>query len=219
MRMTTTDTPTASTDPTLAVAERQLAMLTELAALAMNVTRTFAAAAEAASKAEAQILSEPWFTPEVGRARACGAKEASESFQKVTRALRLTMILEKSTAEWLRDIRNGTASTKDAGGTPALRLNPRAPRRSAGVPAGSSSPDRDRERCECDKERLDVERPDRLPRAPFRETVDAICADVGATVDWPRWKVRATKVSFGAGEPLLRPDHPAAPEPEAALPP
>ena len=215
--MTTTDAPAASIDPTLAVAERQLAMLSELAQLAMAVTRVYSASAVAAAEAEAKIVSEPWFTPEIGRARACGAKDASESFQKVTRALRLTMILEKCTAEWLRDIRNGTASTKDAGVTPALRLDPRTHRRNAGVPAGSSSPERDRDRCEYDKERLDVERPDRLPRGPFRDTVDAICADVGATVDWPRWKVQATKVSFG--EPLQRQDHPAAPEPEAALPP
>jgi hypothetical protein len=177
--MTTTDAPTASIDPTLAVAERQLVMLTELAALAMNVSRTFAAAAEAAS------------------------------FQKVTRAPRLTMILEKSTAEWVRNLRLGIVRPrKNAGGdagAPAVRA--RGPK------------ERDRDRCEFDKERLDVERPDRLPRGPFRETVEALCADVGATVDWPRWKVKATKVGFSGAEPLQRPDLPAAPEPEAALPP
>ncbi len=61
------------TDPALAVAERQLVLLGELAELAMEVSRVYAASAVAAAEAEAKIVSEPWFTPEVGRARACGA--------------------------------------------------------------------------------------------------------------------------------------------------
>ena len=86
LRMNSETAPSSEpcTDPALAVAERQLVLLGELAERAMQVSRAYAAAATAAAEAEAKIVSEPWFTPEIGRARACGAKEASASFDKVT---------------------------------------------------------------------------------------------------------------------------------------
>ena len=83
-----TDAPTPETDPVLAVAERQFVLLGEMVEIVMVAVRAFGASSVAAAEAEKRILGEEWFTPEVGRARACGAKDAAESLQKVTRALR-----------------------------------------------------------------------------------------------------------------------------------
>ena len=226
-----TVTPTPEADPTLAVAERQLVLLGEVVEIVMGAVRAFGASSVAASQAEKKILGEDWFTPEVGRARACGAKDAAESLQKVTRALRLTMKLQMSVAEIVRDIRAGVVTHSHAGedaGAPAERPSPIG--RSAGVLAGTCSGDRDSDwtHSETNTERLaEFERPETLPHAPFRETVDEICADFGAAVDWTNWKVGAPipeQSSFNA-EPLNFPvlpwriDQPASPAPEPALPP
>ena len=122
------------TIPTLEVAERQLAILGEVARMAMAVTRGCAAASLAASHAVEVILADEFYQPETGRARAlAGAKDAADSFQKVSRALRLTLTLEKTVAEWVRDLRAGVGpgctaerwTGDDAGG----------PRRTPGPPA------------------------------------------------------------------------------------
>ena len=210
--------PDPESDPTLAVAARQLVLLGELVEIAMEATRAFGASAVAAAQAEKTILGEEWFTPEVGRARACGAKDAADSLQKVTRAVRLTMKLQMAVAEIVRDIRAGVVTHSHAGDraeTPCF-FN-----RSASVPAGSSSPDRDSDwsRSDTNTERLlEFERPETLPHAPFRETVDALCTDVGATVDWTRWKIEAPTSRYETLEPE-RLAHPVTTEPEPALPP
>ena len=168
-------------------------MLGELAQMAMVVSRAHAAAAVAAAHAVEVILADEHWQPETGRARAlAGAKDAAESFRKVSRALRLTLMLEKTVAEAVRDICAGiiavTAPPKDAGRAPVF-LETTPDRRG---PAGSGRGDResDVERPDRDTERLvDIERPDILPRAPFRETVDRIGADLGAGVDWNAWTV------------------------------
>jgi hypothetical protein len=210
-----TEAPSPESDPTLAVAERQLVLLGELVEIAMAATRVFGSSAAAAAQAEKMILGEEWFTPEVGRARAFGAKDAADSLQKVTRAVRLTMKLQMAVAEIVRDIRAGVVTHSQAGedaGAPADKLGLFS--RNAGVLAGSCSDDRDSDwtRSETNSERLvEFERGDVLSRARFREPVEEICADIGVTVDWSRW-------SFGA------PAHDiecvtAARKPEPALPP
>ena len=199
------DSPAPQPDPTLAVAERQLAMLGELAEMAMAASRAFTVSAIASARAVEAILDDKFFMPEVGRANACGAKDAAESLQKVTRAVRLTLILEMKVAETVRDIRaglitysGGVAGRKDAGGTPTdleIVLDRQSlPRSSGRGPAGSCSGDRDSDvrTRDTDTERLiDIERPDIFPRAAFRETVDQIGADIGVTVDWTRWSAEA----------------------------
>ncbi len=211
-------TPTPETDPTLAVAERQLVLLGELAEIVMVAARAFGSSAVAAAEAEKMVLVEEHFVPEVGRARACGAKDAAESLQKVARAARLTMKLQMAVAEMVRDIRAGVVTHSQAGapaGTPRLS-NPCAD----GV-ADSRSTDRDTDwtRAETNTERLvEFERPETLPLASFRETVDTICADFGATVDWTGWKIEVPT----PGYETLKPDrleHPASPKPEPVLPP
>ncbi len=194
-----------SPDPTIEIAERQLAMLGELAEMAMVAARAFTVSAVASAKAAEAILDDKYFVPEVGRAHACGAKDAAESLQKVTRAARLTLMLEMKVAEIARDIRagvvtylSGTAHRKDAGGTPAVlgglldRQSP--PRPSSRGLAGSCLKDRDRDRPET--ERAEFERPDIIPRAAFRDTVEVICADDGATVDWSEWTIEKAEPEY-----------------------
>jgi hypothetical protein len=201
-------------DPTLAVAERQLVLLGELVEIAMAATRAFGSSAAAAAQAETMILGQEWFTPEVGRARACGAKDAADSLQKVTRAVRLTMKLQMTVAEIVRDIRAGVVTYSNPAETP------RSFSRSAGVLAGSSSGDRDSDwtRSETNTERLvEFEPPETLPHAPFRETVDTLCADVAATVDWARWKIEAPAPGYDTLHPGPL-EQSASPDRSRALP-
>jgi len=58
---------------------------------------------------------------------------------------------------------------------------------------------------------IDIERPDTLFRAPFRETVEQLCGDVGATVDWTTWRLNAQ-------EPKVKPLHPRTTELGVKLP-
>ena len=211
-------------DPALAVAERQLAMLGELAEMAMAASRAFTVSAIASARAAEAVLDDKFFMPEVGRANACGAKDAAESIQKVTRAVRLTLMLEMKVAEIVRDIRagimtysGGVTGRKDAGGTPAVQEIALVRRR----PAGSCLGDRDldlRSRDSDAEHLIDIERPDVLPRALFRETVNQICADIGATVDWKALTVERTEPEYAAPPP--RPPRPSGQtHRQAALPP
>ena len=193
-------TCSCQTDPTLAVAERQLAMLGELAEMAMAASRAFTVSAIASARAAEAVLDDKFFMPEVGRANACGAKDAAESIQKVTRAVRLTLRLEMKVAEIMRDIRagivtysGGVAHLRDAGGTPADQGGLQGRRR----PAGSCSPDRDRDETDRpEADRIEFDRPETLPRALFRKTVEQICADIGVTVDWNAWTVGRREAGY-----------------------
>lgn len=193
-----------SPDPTLAVAERQLAMLGELAQMAMVVTRANAAASVAAGHAVEVILADEFWQPETGRARAlAGAKDAADSFQKVSRALRLTLRLEMAAAEAVRDIRAGLithTAPRNAGEMPADLADTSVRRDRAG--ADSDGRDTDAGRGDSTAERLvDIERPDTLPQTPFRATVDRICSDLNAPVDWTTWKVGPPILEYAGLQP------------------
>ena len=217
--------PDSRTDPVFDVAERQLVMLGELAELAMGLSRGFAASAAASAKAEEAILADKFFMPEIGRARACGAKDAADSFQKVSRAVRLTLMLEMKVAETVRDLRAGivtrTTTPKSAGETPAvleIGLNQSLPGPSSRAPAGSRPDKRDTDvtRADRDTERLDIEYPERLPKGSYCGLVDDLAADIGATVDWES----ATVVAPRLDEILPPPRDPLAVTPrEMALSP
>ena len=190
----------APADPILAIAERQLAILAELSALGMEAARAFTTSAVASAETAKVILEEDWFVPEVGRARACGAKEAAESFQKVSRSVRLTLVLEMNVAEIARDVRagvvtyiGGIAHRKRDGGTPPVQ---------DGLQVRRDDRDRDPRSRDANSERpYEVERPETLPRAPFRETVDRICDDLGAAVDWETGAITAQAIEVEARGP------------------
>jgi hypothetical protein len=210
--VTSQPTPDPEIDPTLAVAERQLVQLRELVEIAMVAARAFGDSAVAAAGAEKMILGQEWFTPEVGRARACGAKDAAESIQKVTRSARLSMKLEMDVAEIVRDIKAGIVTHSQSAiarcnageapgswagagsGSPVERA--RRLLQSAGVRAGSCSEGKDSDwtRQETNTERLvEFERPEILPRAAILEAVDTPFADAASTVDWKAWKIQPPK--------------------------
>ena len=111
-------------------------MLGELAEMAMAAARAFTGSAIASAKAEEAVLADEAFVPEVGRARACGAKAAAESFQKAARAVRLTLMLEMNLAEIVRDIRAGRVTY----------LGGLAVRKESGLDAGARADDGDRDR-------------------------------------------------------------------------
>ena len=189
LRVTSETAPSSDlpADPVLAVAERQLVMLGELAEMAMTMSRAYVASGVASADAAKAILAEEFFIPEVGRANACGAKDAAESFQKVTRAVRLTLKLEMTVAEAVRDLRAGivtrAAGPKDARETPAVLQTTLDYRR----PAGSCSDGRDTDatRADRDTERLvDIEYAEHLPRGFYRRLVDDLAADIRASGDW-----------------------------------
>ncbi len=203
--------PDLPTDPVLAVAERQLVLLRELGEMAMTMSRAYLASGVASADAAKAVLADEYFIPEVGRARACGAKDAADGFQKVSRAVRLTLKLEMTVAETVRDLRAGivtqTARPKPAGEMSAV-LEAALDRRR---PAGSSSDDRDTDvtRSDMDRERLvDIEAPDHLPQASYRRLVDDLAADIGVAVDWNRATVSAPDPvcpNAGRGEPWFEP--------------
>ena len=193
--------------PAIAVAGRQLGVLGELVQMGLEVARGQAAAALAASHAVEVILDDEIWQPETGRARAlAGSKDAAEAFQKVSRALRLTLALELSTAETLGELRAGVfrprERDKDAGGTPAvlagvMQLEGRRP---AGT--GSSGDASDAERCGTDAEHLvEYDRPDRLPGGTFVQTIDHLCADLGVTLDWKAWAAEKPSLTYRPLQP------------------
>ena len=178
------------TEPSLSVAERQLTMLGEMAHMGMVVTRAYAHAAVAASHAVEVILADDYWQPETGRARAlAGAKDAADAFQKTSRSLRLTLVLEAATADTVRDLRAGIIPERKV----AAIANACPASLADGAPApGVERPDSENEPCEPHIDRhgreierlVEFDRPDRPHPAGFRPTVNALYADIGACVDW-----------------------------------
>ena len=199
-----------TTDPVLEIAERQLILLAELADMGMVLSRAFAGSGVAAAHAVEEILADEYWQPETGRARAlAGARDAADSFQKVARCVRLTFKLQLAVAETVRDLRNGALparrATRDVADAALcnMALFDDAPR--AGEAAERGDPGDESaasERRGSDAERLvEFERPDFLVRAPFKATVERICAEVGAPVDWKTWKVGPADLKYHGLKP------------------
>ncbi len=217
--------PDLLADPALAVAERQLVMLGELAEIGMEVSRAFASSSIAASRAVEAIVSEDYFMPETGRARGCGAKDAADAFQKVSRSLRLTLMLEKTTAEAVRDMRVGIVPAQPDRTVAAASSNPRriVMTDEPDTAAASARPGADgegksarEERLGGDREWAEVERPEVLPRGLYTAIVDSLAADVGVAIDWDADAVRAPNSEGVFAPPPRDPPVPADREPALA---
>jgi hypothetical protein len=191
--------PQTPPDPMIAVAERHLRLLAEVAELAMAAARAASALAVASAEAAANIVAEKdgaWAC-EMDKARAVHAsRDAADAFTRISRALRLTLALETATAERLRDLR--------AGVTPARidRANDRAAQLGAPLdPVGEKVLELVADAIADDgdiapvldlahdlRERLtESDRFGPLLKRPLLEVVAGICADIGATPDWTRW--------------------------------
>ena len=175
--------------------------------MALEVSRGYAAAALSASHAVEVTLADNEYQPETERARAlAGAKDAADGFQKLERTLRLTLRLELTTAEMLGQLYAGTYTTPIARpsvptratvGTPSFLEEIADLDRPSLAASDSDQETFDIERRESDYERLiDTEHPDRQPRGAFRDTVDELCADLGAAVDWTTWKFNPASVKY-----------------------
>ena len=190
-------------DPTLPVAERQLAMLGEVAQIAMVLSRAYGAAAIAAANAVEVILDDEYYQPETGRARAlAGAKDAAEGFRKVSRSLRLTLALEMKTAETLRDLQAGIvthsgAREKDAGETPAVlagavdldRRRPAGPLLATALRISTS-------RSGTSSGSTMSSGPTACPRVHSARWWTPSAVDIGVAPDWKNWRIGRPKPEY-----------------------
>jgi hypothetical protein len=194
-----------ATDPTIEVCERHLRLLAEVAEVAVEAAKSLGRSAVAAAREVEDVLGKDTWHSETARARAlAGSKDAADAFAKASRALRLTLALEKATAETLRDLRAGVLPERKAVAAPAAES-----RKSAAAPAaGAASVDLLQEKvrdavtdaivaaCEARaahelaedlNERLtECDRFGPLLRRPLREVVEQICADIGMGPEWIR---------------------------------
>jgi hypothetical protein len=183
------DDATPSPDCALIAAERQLELLTELAEMTIVAARAYAHAAVAAAAAVEALVADEFYQSETERARAlAGARDAADGFQKVSRSLRLTLVLQRSVAEDLRNGRLGIIAERKVDATSKERSI--VPPREAAPALLAERRDRDEsclatlERIGGERERAEFDRPDGPYPSGFEATVNGVCADIGVAVDW-----------------------------------
>ncbi len=192
-------------------AERQLLMLDRMAELGMELAealqlRAVAEATAAAKAVESGVAVESESRPL--------NKEPGETFVRVTRAVRLTLAMQMTLEKTIRTLREApaTEATPAADG-PAGYDNDRGTRWVPGYYRKHHSETNDGSRTdkvrdlvwdvanhgihdifEAQKtlsalhERLrETETYDTILYRPLKETVEAVCADLGLTPDWSRW--------------------------------
>ena len=225
---TTADSATALE---IEMAERHRRVLCEVQAAALDVTRAFADLAIASAHAARATLAPDAWHPELERAQAIGAsRHAAEAFHRVTRALRLTMAMERAVVTSMSDAMAGRVATPVApiftatflapgADIPPLTADSPQTHQEARVMASEASGAAENLSFDPrDSERLtDIERGDRFGRLKFRETVERICADIGVKPDWDRWEGDAPRPS---GSCPISPDtEHMEPPPKAVDPP
>jgi hypothetical protein len=218
-------------DRALEMAERHHCILREMQEAAVAVSRVYADLAIASGlAAQATLAPEAWH-PELERAQAIGAaRHAAEAYHRVTRALRLTMAMERAILDSLRDQAAGivakpvtpifTAAFAAPGeDIPPLKIDSTQTRGEVramarelnGLGDHFSFDSRD------DEALVDIERGDRFGRIKFRETVVRICAAIGIEPQWDRWDgdgLRSPEPDPRGSEPLQ-----IEPVPKAVYPP
>jgi hypothetical protein len=188
-------------DPAILRAERRLRMLEELSEIGMDLARALhrrALAADDPAEAAAPDDSETAASP-------TPTGDPSVAFARISRAIRLTLALEARTDEALRALRAGVVAECEARRAHARnRAAADAAARSAGrrdtverlvIEAAEREIDDDEalnDVLEALEERLaDDEAYQDLDRAPLRETVERLCADLQLTPDWSQWEGEA----------------------------
>jgi hypothetical protein len=209
-------------DPAILRAEQRLRMLRELAEIAARALHRQALAA--ADPAEVVAPTDPSDTP-VQDTSGTSARRAptpvtpagdpAGAFARLSRAIRLTLALEARTDEALRALSAGVVAEREA-------------RRVAARNRAADEAMARREAREETVERLVFEAAEReiedeealndvlaaleerleqdeayqdLERAPLRETVERLCADLQLTPDWNRWEGEG----WTPQEPFFRP--------------
>jgi len=195
----TTDAP----DPRIARAEQRLAMLRELAELGMTLSRALtrravAEADHAEAAAETDTTPAPTPHPEPRH-------DPADSFARLSRAVRLTLALEATVEEQLAALRAGGLGLAAPGAISTAnndadldRILPRdhpSAHRNTIRDAVYDALNREvtelipaREMLDTLYERLtEGERYDAFIHRPLRESVAAICEDLGLHPDWNRW--------------------------------
>ena len=158
--------------------------------MSIVVSRAYAHLAVAATAAAEAVVADEYYQPETERARAralAGAKDAADGFQKVSRSLRLTLMLQTVIAEAVNNPRPGVV---------------REPSRAAGPSTTSISecdtkdgegPSANLESARLERERREFDRP--YPTG-FEATVNGVVANIGATVDWATMTLRPDPLQY-----------------------
>ncbi len=200
------ETPAAedASDPSIERAERRLQLLEELAEIGMELARGLKQPGPAGGAAEPQAAAE------AASGRRC---DPAEAFAGLSRAIRLTLVLEERTDQALRDLKAGLATARQetrerAAKAAADAADRRRAHRKARVTDLVMEAGRERIADEADLERLDLEFEERFlldddswadDERPLRQVVEEICAFFDLTPDWGRW----------TGEGWSAPDRPA----------
>jgi hypothetical protein len=201
-------------DPMIEVAERHMRMLQKVEELAMEAaTASQTLVVATAMKAAAIVRGDggDWAC-EADKARSVhGHTDAADAFNRITRALRLTMALEAATAERLRDLYAGVAVAGDnrAGRQASRAADTRETLRERVDEAAAEDGDIDPvlDLVHDLRERLfESDRFGPLLRRPLLEVVGLICGDIGVVPDWSRWsdeEVAPDERSRPGGRPSL----------------
>ena len=173
-------TPASLEDAAIRRAERHLRMLEELAEIGMDLARMLRRRVEAEAETDTKADAP---TPAAGR-------DPADAFQRLSRAVRLTVALEARVGETLRALIAGEAAAAETR---------RAQRREATeekvlnlvghAMAAEIDDEKALEACyEALGERLvEDEAYEGYAERPLRETVERLCADLGLTPDWSLW--------------------------------
>ena len=212
-------------DPAVLRAERRLRVLEELTQIGMDLARGLhRQALPAPDPAEAVAPVDPTDTraPDASETSAGRAPtpvtpvgDPSVAFARISRAIRLTLALEARTDEALRALRAGVVVEREARRVQAR--NRAADEAVARSQARSETVERlvfeaaEREIEDLDalndvlealEERLEQDEAYQdLERAPLRETVERLCADLELSPDWSRWEGEG----WAPEEPFSRP--------------
>ena len=187
------------------MAERHQRVLCEMQEAALAVTRVYADLAIASAQAAKATLAPDAWHPELERAQAIGAsRHAAEAFHRVTRALRLTMAMERAVVEIMRGVEAGSlagpsmpiftaAFLAPGGDIPPLTSDSAqtcGEAKAASREARGDDVSFDQRDLECLAE---IERGDRVGHLKIREALERICAEIGVKPDWSRWDGEAVR--------------------------
>jgi len=177
-------------------AERQLRMLEELAEIGMDLARALPRRVEAESEADTKTDA-PAHT---------AGRDPADAFQRLSRAIRLTLALETRVAEALRALIAGEAVAAETRRTRRREATEDRVRDLVGhaIAAEVDNGEALKDCLDAMDERLDEDEAyEDYADRPLRETVERLCADLGLTPDWSLW----TDDGWALPPAALRPAH------------